>query len=311
MSRKKRTSAADWLVWGLILSCLIFMATFQKAKAAQWDMPATSYASPACLAQVPNRTPPSFANPGMARDARQLCYPYMVVLFSPLSRTPLWVGEWLTPARVAAARTLRRDNVFHPDPAIPPPLGPSLQDYVHSGYDRGHLSPSGDQPTPAAQADSFTLANMAPQDPGLNRGPWADLEDAVRDYAARTPVFVITGLQFIGATVDFLNRRVAIPTTYYKMVYDPSAHAAVVYVAPNRPGGHPAALTLAAFQADSGIDFHLGRVSLLTLDIHRHTGYTRRMPAASGQSAHSVDWGHVAAEGAAAAWRLHRYSHHH
>lgn len=315
--KRKLTSPVDWLVWGAIIACILFMATFTgRAHAAAWDTPLPSYASPPCLAQLPGHMPPAFANPGMIRAARELCYPYMVILFSPLSRTPLWSAEWLTPARVRAARTMRRDNVFHPDPLIPPPVGAALADYVRSGYDRGHLSPSGDQPTPAAQADSFTLANMAPQNPGLNRGPWADLEDAVRDYAEHAPVFVVTGLQYIGSTVTVLNHRVAVPTTYYKMIYDPAAHTAVVYVAPNRQGGRPQPVPLAEFQRSAGIDFHTGRVGLLSLDIHRHTQYTSRMRPASASAArpHATNWGHVAVEGAYAAYtaeKLLRYSTHH
>ena len=34
------------------------------------------------------------------------------------------------------------------------------------------MTPSGDMPDGDAQADSFSLANMVPQTPELNRGVW-------------------------------------------------------------------------------------------------------------------------------------------
>jgi len=60
----------------------------------------------------------------------------------------------------------------------------SLSDYDHSGYDKDHMAPAVDFALDAAEkSDSFSMANMAPQLPGLNRAEWEHLEETVRAWA--------------------------------------------------------------------------------------------------------------------------------
>ena len=56
--------------------------------------------------------------------------------------------------------------------------------FKHSGYDIGHLVPASDMEFRADfERLTFSTANVIPQDPGLNRGPWAVLEKSFRDSA--------------------------------------------------------------------------------------------------------------------------------
>ncbi|WP_407927568.1 DNA/RNA non-specific endonuclease [Belnapia mucosa] len=52
-----------------------------------------------------------------------------------------------------------------------------------SGFDRGHMAPSGDMAPLEGQAESFSLANLVPQNPGSNRCLWEGTESAVRELA--------------------------------------------------------------------------------------------------------------------------------
>lgn len=226
-----------------------------------------------CAKDLPNGQAPQFDNAKIAPQLHILCYQGFVAAHFAPTRTPLWSAEYLDPARIQAARQQRRVNSFHPDSQLGSNERAELSDYVRSGYDRGHLSPSGDQPSPEAQAESFTLANIAPQNPGLNRGPWEELESSVRNLAQQRPLYVITGIRYIGADVDFLRGRVGIPTTYYKLVYDPATRSATVYEALNRQGGTPEAYTVAAFEQTSGIHFGLGNVSPLALPAAARSPY--------------------------------------
>ncbi len=97
----------------------------------------------------------------------------------------MWSAEHLTAASLVSARETARRGRFHADRRLPYEDQAQLDDYRGSGYDRGHMTPSGDMPDPRAQQQSFSLANIVPQAAVLNRGVWAGIETAVRDLAVR------------------------------------------------------------------------------------------------------------------------------
>lgn len=109
-----------------------------------------------------------------------------------------------------------------------------LKDYSRSGFDRGHMTPSGDMPDEQSQYDSFTLANIVPQDPKNNRGIWEGIESAVRHLTEqRGELYVITGPLFVGSSVQQLNGRVLVPTHIYKLVYDLKRNEGAAYLMKN------------------------------------------------------------------------------
>lgn len=219
-----------------------------------------------CAAQLPNGRAPTLANATWQQELTLLCYREYGVAFSGKTRTPLWSAEHLTRDRVEAARQQIRDSKFFEDTHIPAAARSRLADYARSGWDRGHMSPSGDMSTPEAQAESFSLANMVPQDPNNNRHLWASIESGVRNYAMRSgSAYVITGPLFKGAQIAFLNDRVAVPTHLWKLVYDPAQQAAGVYYVENKTPAETRWLSVTEFEQLSGHRFGLGNVALLTM----------------------------------------------
>ena len=199
--------------------------------------------------------PPSMTNPKLAADAVPLCYGAFAVLYSGVSRTPLYAGERLTRASVAAARSVERADAFHEETRLPENERASLSDYTHSGYDRGHMAPAGDMPTPDAQAESFTLANIVPQNRTVNRSLWAAIEESVRRLATRRgELFVVTGPIFSGKSIPSLDGRVLVPTQLYKAVYDPASGEAAAYLAPNDGEGEWQTVSIAALKDIAGLD---------------------------------------------------------
>lgn len=187
-------------------------------------------------------------------EVRELCYDDFAVGHSGVTLTPLWSAEHLTANEVDAARRLTRHDDFHADANLPRGERAELIDYRRSGYDRGHMAPSGDMPTPEAQDQSFTLANIAPQAPSLNRGLWEQIEVAVRNLAERDgELYVVTGPIF-DTHSDTLNGRVRVPIALFKAVYDPRRRQAAAYVADNVSGAGYQVISIAALRARVAAD---------------------------------------------------------
>ncbi len=165
-----------------------------------------------------------------------------------------WVAHMLLPD--VATGTEGRTNDFRPDPLI---KSGSAEDADFAlkikttegktktegfGYDRGHLAPSADfRYSKKALSESYFYSNMSPQLPGLNRGRWADLEDAMRSacIAHNAPLFVVTG-GVLHANLQKLEQgknQVSIPEYYYKVILDLEHQEAIGFIMPNKKCEHP------------------------------------------------------------------------
>lgn len=196
--------------------------------------------------------------PAVAISARAytLCADDFATLYSTVTRTPLYSAEHLTEAQIAAAIRMKRMREFHEDPRLPPADASQLEDYRHSGWDRGHMAPSGDEPDGASQFQSFSLSNMVPQNADDNRNLWDGIETAVRELvlAGGDDVYVVTGPIFQVGDPPMLRGRVAVPSFLFKALYDPKAGLAGVYLARNAPGWHYWTITLDQFRSEFGIE---------------------------------------------------------
>ena len=117
------------------------------------------------------------------------------------------------------------------------------------------MAPSGDMPDARSQRQSFSLANIVPQAPRLNRGVWEGIESAVRDLAVRDgALFVVTGPLFEGANLQALKGRVLIPTSTFKAVDDPSQGWAGAYVCTNTDAPACRTVSIDQLRQISGVD---------------------------------------------------------
>jgi len=181
------------------------------------------------------------------------------VVYSGIARAPIWSAEHLTPGRIRAAEAVGRSDQFEADMRLPEDWRSELADFKGSGYDRGHLAPSADMPSPAADAQSFLLSNIVAQDSQNNRNLWAAIEKAVRALARHREIFVVTGPLWIGKEVIWLNGRVMVPTHLYKLIYDPQNQAAAAYLVENAPDKAHRAISLDELEALAGIRFFPGQ----------------------------------------------------
>lgn len=198
---------------------------------------------------------PALLNTRMAQRTTLLCNAAYAALASGVTRGPLWSAEHLTAPALAQARETPREGRFYEDDRLPPDERATLADYARSGYDRGHMAPSGDMPGEEAQQQTFALSNIVPQAPRLNRGSWEGIESAVRKLAeAEGELYVVTGPAFQGQQLQSLKGRVLIPTATWKAVYDPAAGGAGAYLCSNVSRPQCTTMSIAALNQISGID---------------------------------------------------------
>ena len=196
------------------------------------SFPALSYTSN-CGDHFPGGSAPGVQDSERLK-VRILCYDQFAVVHSGVTKGPLIVSEHLRADHVKSAKEQIRVNLFHPEARLNPPERAELSDFARSGYDRGHMAPSGDMPDANSQAESFTLANMVPQDAQNNRYLWEAIESATRAYVQRAgEAVVMTGPLFLGKRVESIGSGVLVPTHIFKLVYDPSRRAATVFLTEN------------------------------------------------------------------------------
>jgi endonuclease G len=89
-----------------------------------------------------------------------------------------------------------RNNNFRPDDSLPQGWYAVVPaDYNNSGFDRGHMTPSGDRSNnPTDNAATFLMTNILPQAPDNNQGPWERLEIYCRSLAKQgKELYIVAG----------------------------------------------------------------------------------------------------------------------
>ena len=104
------------------------------------------------------------------------------VSYNSETKNPNWVAWHLTKSHTYGSFQ-RRQEVFSEDESVKAPRATN-NDYFNSRYDRGHMCPAGDNKwDKEAMTQSFLFTNICPQNHGLNKYEWNDLEIQCRDWA--------------------------------------------------------------------------------------------------------------------------------
>jgi endonuclease G, mitochondrial len=158
-----------------------------------------------------------FAIGGYAQDVVVLTHTNYTSHFSKSKRYPVVVEWWETKVKIGCATPLARKDNFKPDPKLPIETNIG-QDYVNSGYDRGHLMPakSNQCQTPAVQDECFYYSNMAAQTHRLNAGDWKSLETLTREWAVKQD-----SIRIWAGNVGEIKKigSVSVPKQCWKVVY--------------------------------------------------------------------------------------------
>lgn len=189
---------------------------------------------------------------------RELCFESFAILHSGRTKTPVFVAQRLNRRMLVQAREIGRKDRFYAEARLPSAERAELDDYRGSSYSRGHMAPAADMSSDAAMAQSFSLANMVPQDQRHNAGPWSKIEQDTRKYVMRAQgdVFVLTGPVYGEPLETIGDGKVAVPTHLYKAVYDATTGRAWVHWQANGTAARAGApLSYEEFARRSGLQW--------------------------------------------------------
>lgn len=192
----------------------------------------SSYAAPTptpTATVTPTATPPqsssehlTMGNPSNAvTDANQfsnylMVKPQYALSYNRDAGRPNWTSWHLDSTWLGS--TARQDD-FRPDTTLPSGwYQVTATDYSGSGYDRGHMTPSGDRTrTVADNSSTFLMTNMIPQAPTNNQTTWANLESYSRTLATSgNELYIVAGGQ--GTSGYIAGGKVSVPTYTWKVM---------------------------------------------------------------------------------------------
>lgn len=236
VSSKKKSKLDYSFLSGTIIKVILaiiaissFTIAFGLEKIQQFiSLPSVS--NSACLDQFYRDIPPYLAKESLLKNTYPLCFNGFNVMYSGVSKTPLWVAEALTPQRLS--QKIPREDSFHEESKVEEEHRATLSDYKFSGYIRGRMAPNADMPNRFAQNDSFSLANVAPI---ANLAILSNLEYLIRGIVLKEnlDIYVVTGPVYAGKKLKTIGNGVIVPTAIFKAVYIPTTGAIGAYYLPN------------------------------------------------------------------------------
>ncbi|NHB56812.1 DNA/RNA non-specific endonuclease [Acinetobacter shaoyimingii] len=253
-----------------------FAFAFGEEKITQYIPFTNTTIDTTCLKQFYRDEPPVIVKESLKKNTYPLCFNGFNVMYSGVSKTPLWTAEYLSVSRLS--QKIKREDSFHEELRVDASDRATLADYKASGYDRGHMSPNADMPTKESQFDSFSLANMVPQAPKNNQQVWRELEEAVRAIVTKQKqdVYVVTGPIFSGKKLKTIGKGVIVPTAVFKAIYLPSKGIIGAYYAPNDNSLQVKVISVCQLEEEIGMNIF----PQLTTDQKRNT---YKLPLSSTQ----------------------------
>jgi len=110
---------------------------------------------------------------------------------------------------------------FYEEPEIDTVYRATSSDYKHSGYDRGHLAPDASFDWSQDSLDAtYSLANIIPQAPEVNRHLWVKVEEYARRKAKELGTLKVLNVVKYSQTPPRIGRdNIAVSEGFFKVLY--------------------------------------------------------------------------------------------
>lgn len=119
------------------------------------------------------------------------------------------------------AVNLVTDIKFYEESELPFFKSVSSTDYLHSGYDRGHLCPDADMDYSFETVYlPYSMANVIPMTPSLNRKVWLKSEKYERLVATKLGNVNVINIVNYSSDPIKMNHKIDIPNKFYKIIYN-------------------------------------------------------------------------------------------
>jgi len=111
---------------------------------------------------------------------------------------------------------------FYQEESIDKPYRAKSSDYTHSGYDRGHLAPDASFDWSQESLDAtYSLANIIPQVPKVNRYMWIKVEAYARDKAIDLgEITVVNVVKYGNDNLHIGDDNITVSIGYYKILFN-------------------------------------------------------------------------------------------
>lgn len=247
MRRTKRSSTRGILGWGVVLVLTVaWFAQRQSMSGRSVELSEGVHASSVERQGAPSRkamagaVPQGVELPACSHSEFLIHHAIgrYTLYYDTAARQARWVAYMLTRNDVEG-RGVKRTNHFVPDSVVLSRGWATAcnDDYLRSGYDRGHLLPSADRnDSEQENRMTFLYSNVSPQKSDLNHGVWRLLEEQVRRWAKRfDTVYVVTGGDWDGSQ-HCIGHGVKVPGQFFKAVLRRSCSTwqVVAFLIPNR-----------------------------------------------------------------------------
>ncbi|TDJ87893.1 DNA/RNA non-specific endonuclease [Campylobacter volucris] len=122
-------------------------------------------------------------------------------------------------AKILNQGHIKKRPKFSEDTNIPKKYRTYWQDYIKSGYTRGHVVPNQSMnATPQAQLSTFLMSNVTPQKKDINAEIWNEIEQRERYLAKKNQELQVLNLILYDENPKRIKNNIAIPSFYVKIL---------------------------------------------------------------------------------------------
>jgi len=148
------------------------------------------------------------------KGSLKICYDYNL-------KAARYVSYTLKGDLVNAVNIKKRPR-FYEEKRIPKKYRATHSDYTHSGYDRGHIKSDADCDSSSKSLKKcYSLANIIPQAPAVNRRTWIKAEKYERLIATKLgSVTVINGVTYPSQPKRIGRNGIAVSSGFWKIIYN-------------------------------------------------------------------------------------------